>query len=601
MNQSNIRNFSIIAHIDHGKSTLTDKLIHTCNGILNKKFNATCILDTMQIEKDRGITVKAQSVSLDYYKDNKKYQLNLIDTPGHADFSYEVSRSLIASDGVILIVDASQGVQAQTVSHYYKAINMGLIVIPVINKIDLFSANCELVQEQLITLFNNTININDIILCSAKKNIGIDLLINEIIDKIPPPKGNKNNLFEATVIDSWFDNYKGIGLLIYVKEGAININDKFILFSSKKEFIVDNMGKFVPAIENYSRLESGEIGYIYASIKIDSLIRVGDILIDNLNLLVKSQKISLPEIKPSIYVGFFSLDTNNNIIFRKALEKLKLNDSSLIYEPEFSNILGYGFRIGFLGLLHMEIIKERLEDEYNLELVTSIPTVGYKIILKNKETFIINNPLEIPSTSLISELQEPILEIEIIAPKKFIGSIISLCINKRGVQINFKYIGDQIYLIYEIPSNEIISNFVDKLKSITEGYASFDYKFKCFKKANLVRLNILVNKKNVDAFTTITIKENAYHEGKNLIEKLSKLIPRQMFEVSLQAQVNNKIISSTSIKALRKNVTGKCYGGDITRKRKLLEKQKKGKDRMKNIGNITIPKDVFVSLVSMKL
>ena len=590
----NIRNFSIIAHIDHGKSTLADRLIQLCGGLDEREMKDQ-VLDTMDLEQERGITIKAQSVSLDYLaKDGKDYILNLIDTPGHVDFSYEVSRSLAACEGALLVVDASQGVEAQSVANCYSAIEQGLEIIPVINKIDLPAADPEKVISDIEEIIG--IEVDEPILISAKTGEGVDELIERIVSDIPGPIDDKKKNLEALIIDSWFDQYVGVVSLLRIMNGKISVGDKIKVMSTKNEFIVNDVGVYTPKIKSKRSLEAGEVGFLIAGVKDIYGAPVGDTITE-----VKDPSTeALPgfkTIQPRVFAGLYPSVSEDLEAFREALDKLKLNDASLHFEPESSSALGIGFRCGFLGMLHMEIVQERLEREYNLDLVTTSPTVVYEVLKTNGEVIQIDNPDALPAMNYVKEIREPIVEATILLPPDFVGNVIQLCESRRGIQKRLQYLGRQVVLEYELPLAEVVLDFFDQLKSISKGYASFDYSFLRFKPDQLVRLDILVNREKVDAFSVIIHKENAVQRGRKIIERLTKIIPRQMFEVALQAAIGAKIIARGNVKAFRKNVTAKLYGGDVTRKMKLLKKQKAGKKRMKQFGSVEIPQEAFLSIM----
>ncbi|WP_367670617.1 translation elongation factor 4 [Sodalis-like secondary symbiont of Drepanosiphum platanoidis] len=592
----NIRNFSIIAHIDHGKSTLSDRIIQICGG-LNKREMSSQVLDSMELERERGITIKAQSVTLSYLSNcNKKYKLNLIDTPGHVDFSYEVSRSLSACEGVLLIIDASQGIEAQTLSSYFFAKKMKLKVITIINKIDLPNINIK----QILLDIKNLIGINEkkIIKCSAKTGLGISNVIKHIISDIPPPKGSYLLPLQAIIIDSWFDKYLGIISLIRIKNGNLSLGDTIQCIETKKKYCVDQIGIFTPKRKNCKILYCGEVGWISCGIKKISKNIVGYTL-TLANNPSKEKLKKFKKIKPKVYASLFSMRSEDFKYFKDALKKLSLNDSSLFYEPEVSSVLGFGFRCGFLGLLHMEIVKERLEREYKLNIIATIPTVIYKIITSNNIIYI-DSPSKLSNIKNIKEIHEPIAKCYIISPKKYLGKIIILCNKKRGIQKNMIFYSNRVELIYYIPMSEIILDFFDKLKSISHGYASLDYKFKKFKISDIVKLDIIINKIYIDTLSSLIHKNNIIYKAKKSVNNLKLLIPRQQFDISIQASIGNNIISRSTIKQLRKNVLAKCYGGDISRKKKLLKKQKLGKRKMKKIGNIDLPKEVFLSMLNIK-
>ncbi|MFA6409773.1 MAG: translation elongation factor 4 [Gammaproteobacteria bacterium] len=593
----NIRNFSIIAHIDHGKSTLSDRLIQLCGGLSAREMTNQ-VLDNMDIERERGITIKAQSVTLSYKaKDGITYQLNFIDTPGHVDFSYEVSRSLAACEGALLLVDAGQGVEAQTVAVCYMASEQGLEIIPVINKIDLPQADPERVKQEIEDIVG--IHADDALLVSAKNSIGIDELIESIIHRIPAPVGDENQPLKALIIDSWFDNYLGVVSLVRVREGTLKTGDKLRVMSTGKDHLVDQIGVFTPKRTETGILKAGEVGYVVAGIKDIFGAPVGDTL-TNANNPAVTPLAGFKKISPQVYAGLYPISAEDFEAFREALAKLRLNDASLIYEPESSEALGFGFRCGFLGLLHMEIVQERLEREYGLNLITSAPTVVYEVALKNGETINISNPSLLPSPSEIEEMREPIVRVNIIVPKEYLGSVITLCMERRGIQINMQYVGNQVSMSYFLPMSEVILDFFDRLKSISCGYASLDYSLDHFQVADLVKLDILINGDKVDALSSIVHRDKAMSHARNLAEKMKSLIPRQMFEVAIQVAIGGKIIARETVSAMRKNVLAKCYGGDITRKRKLLEKQKAGKKRMKQIGSVEIPQEAFIAILKVE-
>ncbi len=591
----NIRNFSIIAHIDHGKSTLADRLIQLCGG-LNEREMSDQVLDTMDLEKERGITIKAQSASLKYMpKDQDQYIFNLIDTPGHVDFSYEVSRSLAACEGALLVVDASQGVEAQSVANSYTAIEQGLEILPVINKIDLPAADPDKAIKDIQEIIG--IDITNVSLISAKTGEGMEELMDQIVSSIPSPEGILEDRLQALIIDSWFDQYVGVISLLRIKNGVIRKGEKITVMSTSYEYTVNSIGVFTPKIENRECLSAGEVGFLIAGIKDIFGAPVGDTITNKTN----PSRSALPgfkTIQPKVFAGLYPSVSEDLEVFREALDKLKLNDASLFFEPESSTALGIGFRCGFLGMLHMDIVQERLEREYNLELVTTSPTVIYEILKTNGAVIKIDNPNSLPEMNHIKEIREPIIEASILVPPDFVGNVIQLCERRRGVQKRLQYLGRQVVLDYELPLAEIVLDFFDQLKSVSKGYASFDYSFLGFQESRLVRLDILVNREKIDAFSVIFHKDMAYHQGRKIIEKLTQLIPRQMFEVALQAVIGSKIIARGNVRAMRKNVTAKCYGGDVTRKKKLLEKQKAGKKRMKQFGSVEIPQEAF--LIMMK-
>ncbi|MFI4846919.1 MAG: translation elongation factor 4 [Candidatus Makana argininalis] len=592
----NIRNFSIIAHIDHGKSTLSDRIIQICDGLSIREMSPR-VLDSMEIEKEKGITIKSQSATLNYkYKDNKIYQLNLIDTPGHIDFSYEVSRSMFACEGAILLIDATQGIEAQTLTNYNLALEMNLKIITVINKIDLPNSDIN----KVIKNIKNILEINDsnIILCSAKTGYGVNKIIHRIINYIPYPSGNINSPLQALIIDSWFDNYLGVISLLRIKNGKLEIGNKIQIMSTGKVYKVKKLGIFTPKKKYRNFLNCGEVGWLSCSIKNIHGSPVGDTITLNskpsLNLLPGFKK---P--KPMVYTSLFPIDTKNYKNFKKSLEKLSLNDASLCYENEKSNILGFGFRCGFLGLLHMEIIKERILREYNINIINTVPSVTYQVITNKKEIQYIDNPSKIKNIHHIYEFREPIVECNILLPKQYLGKIISLCEFRRGIKKNIFYIGDKIKLIYDIPMYYVILDFFDKLKSNSCGYASLDYNFKKFQKSDIVKIDILINKNKIDSLSILIHRSNSINYGRKLIDKIKNIIPRHQFNISIQAMIGKNVISRSNIKQLRKNVTSKCYGGDISRKKKLLKKQKEGKKKMKCIGNVNIPKNVFINILQI--
>ena len=590
----NIRNIAIVAHIDHGKSTLADRMIEKYGDISARKMKEQ-ILDSMDLERERGITIKAQTVSLSTNYLNQDYNINIIDTPGHVDFSYEVSRSLSACDGVILLVDATQGLEAQTIAHYNVARELGLKIIPVVNKIDLPSADTEAVKKDLSELLE--INTSEILNVSAKSGLGVEKLIEQIIINIPEPNGKTDDELKAFIIDSWFDNYLGIVVLIKIIDGAIALKDKIKVFSNKREFIVDKLGTFNPTMTNTSTLKSGQVGFMIASIKTLDSAPVGDTIILSKN----DNAVALPgfkTIQPRVYSGFYPVDSNDYQESKKALDKLSLNDNSFTYEPESSQSLGHGFRCGFLGLLHMEIIRERVQREYNLEFLMTVPSVTYRVENKKGEINDIRKPSDLPDDNSIKCYYEPIALISIVTPSQHLGSVIELCTSKRGVQKDLIYRSNMAEIKYEIPLSEIIYDFFDTLKSASKGYASYDYDIIDYRESQMIRLDIHVNKKKIDALSQILHKDNSYRRSRELIENLKKLIPRQSFEITIQGCVGAKILSSTSIKGYRKDVTAKLYGGDVTRKMKLLKKQKEGKKKMKKIGNVEIPREAFYKFLS---
>lgn len=594
---SHIRNFSIIAHIDHGKSTLADRFIQDCGGLSNREMEEQ-VLDSMDIERERGITIKAQSVTLNYSaKNGQIYQLNFIDTPGHVDFSYEVSRSLAACEGALLVVDAAQGVEAQSVANCYTAIDQGLEVIPVLNKMDLPQAEPERVAQEIEDIIG--IEAMEAVRCSAKSGQGVHDVLEELVNKVPPPQGDVNAPLQALIIDSWFDNYLGVVSLVRVKQGTLKVKDKIVTKSIGKSHVVDNVGVFTPKRHELKELKAGEVGFVVAGIKDIHGAPVGDTLTHANTYETVDPLPGFQKIKPQVYAGLFPVSSDDYESFREALAKLTLNDASLFYEPESSDALGFGFRCGFLGMLHMEIIQERLEREYNLDLITTAPTVVFEVLKTDGSIVKVDNPSKLPNLAEISEMREPIAEVNILVPKDYLGAVITLCVEKRGVQKDMQYVGNQISLRYELPMNEVVMDFFDRLKSVSRGFASLDYSFLRFEKAPLTRLDILINGDKVDALALIIHRDNAQSRGRALTEKMKELIPRQMFDVAIQAAIGGQIIARTTVKALRKNVTAKCYGGDITRKKKLLEKQKAGKKRMKQVGSVEIPQEAFLAVLKV--
>ncbi|WP_419853115.1 translation elongation factor 4 [Actinobacillus pleuropneumoniae] len=588
----NIRNFSIIAHIDHGKSTLSDRLIQTCGGLSDREMEAQ-VLDSMDLERERGITIKAQSVTLNYKaKDGETYQLNFIDTPGHVDFSYEVSRSLAACEGALLVVDAGQGVEAQTLANCYTAIEMDLEVVPILNKIDLPAAEPERVAEEIEDIVG--IDAMDAVRCSAKTGLGIEDVLEDIVKKIPAPEGDPDAPLQALIIDSWFDNYLGVVSLVRVKNGTIKKGDKIKVMSTGQSYNVDRLGIFTPKQVDTAELKTGEVGWVVCAIKDILGAPVGDTLTHHHNSATEVLP-GFKKVKPQVYAGLFPISSDDYEAFRDALGKLSLNDASLFYEPENSTALGFGFRCGFLGLLHMEIIQERLEREYDLDLITTAPTVVYEVVQTNGETIYVDSPSKLPPISNIAEIREPIAECNMLVPQEYLGNVITLCVEKRGVQTNMVYHGNQIALTYEIPMGEVVLDFFDRLKSTSRGYASLDYGFKRFQTADMVRVDIMINGDRVDALALIVHKDNAPYRGRELVEKMKELIPRQQFDIAIQAAIGNHIIARSTVKQLRKNVLAKCYGGDVSRKKKLLQKQKEGKKRMKSLGNVDVPQEAFLA------
>jgi GTP-binding protein LepA len=594
---NNIRNFSIIAHIDHGKSTLADRIIQLCGGLSDREMEAQ-VLDSMDLERERGITIKAQTAALTYKaRDGQNYALNLIDTPGHVDFSYEVSRSLSACEGALLVVDASQGVEAQTVANCYTATEQGVEVVPVLNKIDLPSADPERVIEEIEDIIG--IDASDAVRVSAKTGVGVTDVLEAVIARIPAPKGDPSAPLKALIIDSWFDNYVGVVMLVRVVDGGLKPKDKILLMSTQANFLCEQVGVFTPKALERQQLTAGEVGFVIAGVRELSAARVGD----TITLAERPATTALPgfkEIKSQVFAGLYPVEANEYEGLRDALEKLKLNDASLHYEPETSQALGFGFRCGFLGLLHMEIVQERLEREYDMDLITTAPTVVYEVLMADGSVIEIENPSRLPDASKIAEIREPIITATIILPQDYVGPVITLCTQKRGTQKDMHYLGRQVILTYEMPMNEVVMDFFDKLKSVSRGYASLDYEFKEFRSADLVKLDILINSEKVDALSLIVHRATSQFRGRELASRMRALIPRQMFDVAVQAAIGSHIIARETIKALRKNVLAKCYGGDITRKRKLLEKQKAGKKRMKQVGSVEIPQEAFLAILQVE-
>jgi len=589
-----IRNFSIIAHIDHGKSTLADRFIHICGGLTDREMSEQ-VLDSMDLERERGITIKAQSVSLDYTaRDGETYQLNFIDTPGHVDFSYEVSRSLAACEGALLVVDAAQGVEAQSVANCITAIDQGLEVLPVLNKIDLPAAEPEKVVAEIEDIIG--IDAQDALHVSAKTGQGIPELLEQIVELIPPPQGNPDDPLQALIIDSWFDNYVGVVSLVRVMNGSLIKGSKIKVMSTGVAYNADRVGVFTPKMEDRKELRTGEVGFVIAAIKDIYGAPVGDTLTTAKNAC-ENMLPGFKQVQPRVFAGLFPISSDDYENFREALQKLRLNDAALHFEPETSAALGFGFRCGFLGMLHMEIVQERLEREYDLELITTAPTVVFEVIDTSGKALYVDNPSKLPPANEISELREPIISANILVPEAHVGAVIKLCIEKRGVQKQMRYLGGQVAIEYELPLAEVVLDFFDRLKSVSRGFASFDYHFLRFQPAQLVRLDVLINNERVDALSIILHKENVRTRGRELVEKMRELIPRQMFDVAIQAAVGSQVIARSTVKALRKNVTAKCYGGDVSRKRKLLEKQKAGKKRMKQVGSVEIPQDAFLAVL----
>jgi GTP-binding protein LepA len=593
---SHIRNFSIIAHIDHGKSTLADRFIQHCGGLSEREM-ASQVLDSMDLERERGITIKAQSVTLHYQAENgETYQLNFIDTPGHVDFSYEVSRSLSACEGALLVVDAGQGVEAQSVANCYTAIEQGLEVLPVLNKMDLPQADPERVQQEIEEIIG--IDATEAVATSAKTGMGIEALLEQLIQKIPAPGGDREAALQALIIDSWFDNYLGVVSLVRVVQGQLSKRDKFVVSSTGKQHQADMVGVFTPRRTETGVLRAGEVGFVVAGIKDIKGAPVGDTLIAASHQGTPALP-GFQRAKPQVYAGIFTVNSDDYEDFRDALGKLTLNDASLFYEPETSDALGFGFRCGFLGMLHMEIIQERLEREYDLDLITTAPTVIYEIVKKNREVVYVDNPSKLPDVGDIEVMREPIARCTILTPQEYLGAAITLCVEKRGAQVDLQFLGQQVQVIYDIPMAEVVLDFFDRLKSVSRGYASLDYSFQRFEGAPLSRLDVLINGDRVDALAIIVHRDHVQSRGRVLTEKMKELIPRQMFDVAIQAAVGGKIVARQTVKALRKNVTAKCYGGDVTRKKKLLEKQKAGKKRMKQVGNVEIPQSAFLAVLQV--
>ena len=591
-----IRNFSIIAHIDHGKSTLADRIIHRCGGLSDREMEEQ-VLDSMDLERERGITIKAQTAALTYKaRDGQEYQLNLIDTPGHVDFSYEVSRSLSACEGALLVVDASQGVEAQTVANCYTAIELGVEVVPVLNKIDLPAADPERVIHEIEDIVG--IPAQDAVRCSAKTGLGIDDVLEAVVARIPPPKGDPQAPLKALITDSWFDNYVGVVMLVRVVDGVLRPKDKIRLMATGAEYLCEQVGVFTPKSVQRTELSAGQVGFVIAGVKELAAAKVGD----TITLVARPAAEPLPgfkEIKSQVFAGLYPVDAHEYDSLRDALTKLQLNDASLHFEPETSQALGFGFRCGFLGLLHMDIVQERLEREYGQNLITTAPTVEYEVVLRDGTLQLLENPSKLPDPGKIAEIREPIITATILVPEAYLGNVMTLCNQKRGTQVDMKYMGHQVMLKYDLPLNEVVMDFFDKLKSTSRGYASLDYEFKAFRPDDLVKLDVLVNGERVDALSLIVHRSTAQYRGRELVAKMRELIPRQMFDVAVQAAIGSHIIARETVKALRKNVLAKCYGGDITRKRKLLEKQKEGKKRMKQVGNVEIPQEAFLAILQV--
>jgi len=592
----NIRNFSIIAHIDHGKSTLADRFIQRCGGLSDREMSEQ-VLDSMDLERERGITIKAQTAALSYKaRDGQTYRLNLIDTPGHVDFAYEVSRSLAACEGALLVVDASQGVEAQTVANCYTAIEQGVEVVPVLNKIDLPSADPERVIDEIEDIIG--IDATDAVRASAKNGVGIDDILEAVIALVPPPQGDVNAPLKALIIDSWFDNYVGVVMLVRVIDGTLKPKDKLLLMAAGATYNCEQVGVFTPKSVAREQLSAGDVGFIIAGIKEIDAAKVGD----TVTLAARPAATALPgfkEVKPQVFAGLYPVESNQYEALRDALNKLKLNDASLHYEPEVSQALGFGFRCGFLGLLHMDIVQERLEREYDMDLITTAPTVVYQVLLRDGTILEIENPSKLPDLSKVEEIREPIITATILMPQEYVGPVITLCTEKRGQQKNMQYLGRQVMLTYELPMAEVVMDFFDKLKSVSRGYASLDYEFKEFRAADVVKLDILINGERVDALSVMVHRSVSMYRGREVAAKMRSLIPRQMFDVAVQASIGANIIARETIKAMRKNVLAKCYGGDITRKKKLLEKQKAGKKRMKSVGSVEIPQEAFLAVLQV--
>ncbi len=591
-----IRNFSIIAHIDHGKSTLADRIIQLCGGLSEREMQAQ-VLDSMDIEKERGITIKAQTAALYYTaRDGQRYNLNLIDTPGHVDFSYEVSRSLSACEGALLVVDASQGVEAQTVANCYTALELGVEVVPVLNKIDLPQADPDNAKKEIEEVIG--IDASDAIACSAKTGEGIADVLEALIQRVPAPKGDETGPLQALIIDSWFDSYVGVVMLVRVVNGRLKPKDKILLMANRSTHLVEHVGVFTPKSQARTELVAGQVGFIIAGIKELKAAKVGD----TVTLVAQPAAAALPgfkEVKPQVFAGLYPVEANQYDALRESLEKLKLNDASLHYEPEVSQALGFGFRCGFLGLLHMDIVQERLEREFDMDLITTAPTVVYEVLLRDGDVVIVENPAKMPDPSKIEAIREPIVSVNLYMPQEYVGAVMTLCNNKRGMQLNMSYHGRQVQLTYEIPMGEIVMDFFDRLKSISRGYASMDYEFKEYRPADVVKVDMMINGDKVDALSVIVHRSNSQYRGREVAAKMRSIIPRQMFDVAIQAAIGSNIIARENVKALRKNVLAKCYGGDISRKKKLLEKQKEGKKRMKQVGNVEIPQEAFLAILQV--
>jgi GTP-binding protein LepA len=591
---NHIRNFSIIAHIDHGKSTLADRIIHMCGGLSDREMEAQ-VLDSMDIERERGITIKAQTAALQYKaRDGQIYNLNLIDTPGHVDFSYEVSRSLSACEGALLVVDASQGVEAQTVANCYTALDLNVEVVPVLNKIDLPSADPENARQEIEDVIG--IDATDAVLASAKTGLGVADILESVILRIPPPKGDPSAPLKALIVDSWFDNYVGVVMLVRVVDGVLKPKDKILFMATGAQQLCEQVGVFAPKSEQREALRAGEVGFVISGIKELKAAKVGD-TITTVDRKAIEPLPGFKEIKPQVFAGLYPIESNQYDSLREALEKLKLNDASLQYEPEVSQALGFGFRCGFLGLLHMEIVQERLEREFDQDLITTAPTVVYQVVMRDGSVIDVENPAKLPDASKTEEVREPIITATIFVPQDYLGNVITLCNQKRGNQVDMHYHGRQVKLVYEMPMAEVVMDFFDKLKSCSKGYASLDYDFKEYRAADVVKLDILINSEKVDALSLIVHRANAQYRGRELASKMRELIPRQMYDVAIQAAIGSHIISRENVKAMRKDVLAKCYGGDISRKKKLLEKQKAGKKRMKQVGSVEIPQEAFLAVL----
>lgn len=597
-----IRNFSIIAHIDHGKSTLADRIIQLCGGLSDREMEAQ-VLDSMDIERERGITIKAQTAALNYKaKDGKTYNINLIDTPGHVDFSYEVSRSLSACEGALLVVDASQGVEAQTVANCYMALELGVEVVPVLNKIDLPQADPERAKKEIEDVIG--IDASEAVTCSAKTGLGVQDVIEEMIARVPPPKGNATDPLQALIIDSWFDNYVGVVMLVRVVNGTLKPKEKITLMANGSSHLVEHVGVFSPKSVDRPELSAGQVGFVIAGIKELKAAKVGDTVTHSpgqQGRIPASEPLpGFKEVKPQVFAGLYPVESSEYDQLRESLEKLQLNDASLLYEPEVSQALGFGFRCGFLGLLHMEIVQERLERQYGMNLITTAPTVVYQVEQSDGSIISVDNPSKMPEASKINTILEPIVTVNLYMPQEYVGSIITLCVGKRGIQMDMNYLGRQVKLTYELPMAEIVLDFFDKMKSISRGYASMDYEFKEYRPADVVKVDILINSERVDALSVIVHRSNSQHRGREVVAKMRGIIPRQMFDVAIQAAIGSNIVARENVKALRKNVLAKCYGGDISRKRKLLEKQKEGKKRMKQVGNVEIPQEAFLAILQVE-